>query len=205
MADENTNNLDNYKEVLLLPGIILLLAVLCSIFMLATKIVPGFKDIKNAHDTYVEKKAQYDDVTSNIENLKVANLAAQNAASNSEGIDKEFFKPLETGFDSESVLASEFSEILELMKANTIKTRAVKYTYDEQTDDNFYKGSNGKFSVCQLDMEMISTYTNFKNFMKDLYKHEHYLDIAQVEVIPYPKNKTILIIRLKLKLYAEKV
>ena len=205
MADENTNNQNQIKEVLMLPGILVGLAILCSIFMLTTRIVPGIRDINNARNTYVENKAQYDDITSHIENLKASNIAAQNAATNSDGIDKEFFKPLEAGVDSESILASEFSEILELMKANTIKTRAVRYTYDEQTDDNFYKGSNGKFSVCQLDMEMIATYTNFKNFMKDLYKHEHYLDIAQVELVPYPKDKTILIARVRLKIYAEKV
>jgi hypothetical protein len=91
------------------------------------------------------------------------------------------------------------------MKSNQIKTRSVKYKYDEQTEDNFYKSSNGKFSVCQLDMDMIATYTNFKNFMKDLYKHEHYLDIASIEVVPYQKNKTILLVKLQLKLYAEKV
>lgn len=205
MADFNKDEQNDIKSVLMLPCAIVIAAIVCAIYLTATRIIPDIKQISEARTTYSEQKMQYDDATNSIERLKAANREAQNAASNSDGIDKEFFKPLEAGIDSESVLTSEFSEILELMKANMIKTRAVKYAYDEQTDDNFYKGSNGKFSVCQLDMEMIATYTNFKNFMKDLYKHEHYLDIAKVEIMPYQKDKTILIIRLQLKLYAEKV
>ena len=53
-------------------------------------------------------------------------------------------------------------------------------------------------------MEMIANYTNFKNFMKELYKHDHYLDIAKVEIIPYKKNKNILLINFQLKLYAQR-
>ena len=101
------------------------------------------------------------------------------------------------------VLASEFNEILSLITSNSIKTRSVKYTYDP-ADDEFIKNSQGKYSVCQLDMEMIANYNDFKNFLKDLYKHDHYLDIVKVEVVPYQKNKTILLISLQLKLYAEK-
>ena len=40
--------------------------------------------------------------------------------------------------------------------------------------------------------------------MKDLYKHEHFLDIQSIEVNPYKKDKTILHIKMDLNLYAEK-
>lgn len=206
MADENnTNNQNSPKEILTFPGIILGFTVIVVIILLCTSIGPGIHNYINLSQQYSEQKKEYDDASNKLKTLEETSAAAEEAATNSEGIDKEFFRPLEAGVDSESILATEFSEILDLMKSNQIKTRSVKYKYDEQTEDNFYKSSNGKFSVCQLDMDMIATYTNFKNFMKDLYKHEHYLDIASVEVVPYPKNKTILLITLRLKLYAEKV
>ena len=37
-----------------------------------------------------------------------------------------------------------------------------------------------------------------------MYKHEHFLEISKVEILPYEKNKRILLINLQLKLYAQK-
>ena len=204
MSDENTNNSNNIKEVFLLPGILLGVLFLAAVYLLLQHVVPTYSEAFDLKSSYSDKNTQYEAAMNQIESIRKKNDDAKEATKNSDGVDKEFFRPLEAGVDSESIIASEFSEILELMKSNMIKTRAVKYTYDPE-DDNFVKGAGNKFSVCQLDMEMIVTYTNFKNFMKDLYKHEHYLDIASVEIIPYHKNKTILIIRMQLKLYAERV
>ena len=52
-------------------------------------------------------------------------------------------------------------------------------------------------------MEMIANYTNYNNFIKELYKHEHFLDIQSVEIVPYRRNKQILLINFKLKLYSQ--
>lgn len=204
MADENTNNQNDAKAILALPLLIVVLSFIGGIILIATQLVPGIQDYAALSSQYKQLSAEYSDAAQKMETIKESTEAAMDAASNTEGIDKDFFKPLESGSDSESILASEFTEILQLMTSNAIKTRAVKYTYDP-ADDNFIKGAGGKFSVCQLDMQMIASYANFKNFMKDLYKHEHYLDIANVEIVPYKKNKSILLINLKLKLYAEKV
>jgi len=39
---------------------------------------------------------------------------------------------------------------------------------------------------------------------EELYKHEHFLDVQSVEIVPYRKNKSILLVNFKLKLYAKK-
>ena len=118
-------------------------------------------------------------------------------------IEKQFFVPAEAGLDTEGVIAGEFSEILDLIRSNTIKMRSINYTYDP-SDDNFVKGAPQKFNVAQLDMEMIANYKTFENFLRDLYKHEHFLDIAKVEVTPYEKDKSVLLINFTIKLYAKK-
>ena len=41
-------------------------------------------------------------------------------------------------------------------------------------------------------------------FLKALYQHEHFLDICKVEVEPYEKDKSILMIKFSMKLYAKK-
>ncbi len=104
--------------------------------------------------------------------------------------------------NTEAVIAGEFTEILELIRANQIKVRTIKYEYDPQ-DDAFVKGAGGKYKSARLNMEMISNYTNYSNFLKELYKHDHFLDIQSVEIVPYKKNKQILLINFKLKLYSQ--
>ena len=53
-------------------------------------------------------------------------------------------------------------------------------------------------------MEMIGNYASYDNFLKEMYKHKHFLDIQSVEIVPYRKNKKVLLINFKVKLYAKK-
>lgn len=114
-----------------------------------------------------------------------------------------FFKPINEGLDTEAAIADEFAEILQLIRDNKIKTRSVKYDYDPQ-DDNFVKNAANRYHVCRVSAEMIASYANFANFLRELYKHEHFLEISKIEIAPYEKNKRILLVSLQIKLYAQK-
>ena len=104
--------------------------------------------------------------------------------------------------NTEAIIAGEFTEILELVRANRIKVRTIKYEYNP-SDDAFVKGAGNKYKAARLNMEMIANYTSYNNFLKELYKHDHFLDIQSVEIVPYRKNKQILLINFKLKLYSQ--
>src|SRR5574344_1781031 len=88
-------------------------------------------------------------------------------------------------------------------KAKQIKVRSIKYDYDP-ADDNFVSGAGDKYNVARLNMEMIGNYINYDNFLKEMYKHKHFIDIQSVEIVQYRKNKKILLINYKVKLYAQK-
>ena len=107
------------------------------------------------------------------------------------------------GLDTEAVIAGEFAEILQLVRANQIKVRSIKYDYDP-TDDNFVQGAGDKYNVARLNMEMIGNYSSYDNFLKEMYKHKHFLDLQSIEIVPYRKNKKVLLINFKVKLYAKK-
>lgn len=199
---ENVNGNDP-KSILMVPGILAVVVVLLAIYLIVGQIIPNIQAYASAQSEYQNNLKNYSEKEKLLESYKAASTPAANI-STGDAVEKQFFKPLESGVDSESLIASEFNEILTLMTSNQIKTRSIKYTYDP-ADDNFVRGAAGKYSVCKLEMSMIANYTSFKNFLKDLYKHEHYLDIAKIEIVPYPKNKSILQIELQLKLYAEKV
>lgn len=116
---------------------------------------------------------------------------------------KDFYKPIESGLDAESVMSEAFGDVLKMIRANSIKTRAVKYDYNP-SDDKFVKNASAKYNVCSLNLEMIADYKHFQAFLRDLYKHEHFLEISNVEIIPYEKDKKILLIKAELKLYSQK-
>lgn len=118
-------------------------------------------------------------------------------------LEKEIFVPEEKGLPAEDMIAGEFEEILEIIRANTIKMRSINFDMNPR-GDVFVQGAPEKFNVAALKMEMIGTYKNFENFLKDLYKHEHFLEISKVQIEPYEKDKTILLINYEMKLYAKK-
>lgn len=200
MTEEKKKQIFN---VLKLPIAVLLTLLALSIYMLVMQGVPKISEFVSTQNDYKTQMDAYVDKERVLEDLKTKVPKVTDVSASLDGTGKALFRPLEAGLDTETIISSEFNEILVLMTSNSIKTRSIRFSPDP-ADDNFIKGNANKYTVSKLDMEMIATYTNFKNFMKELYKHEHYLDIAKVEIVPYQKNKSILLINLQLKLYAEK-
>lgn len=173
-------------------------AALVGFIFLIAKTVPQIQTITNIQNDYKTQSSTLADTERKLEELKAA--AARKEAEN---VMKAFFKPIEQGLDTEAVISDEFGEILQIIRENKIKTRSVKYDYDPQ-DDNFVKNASNRYHVCRVSAEMIGTYANLENFLRELYKHEHFLDISKVEIAPYEKNKRILLASVQFKLYAQK-
>ena len=114
-----------------------------------------------------------------------------------------FYKPIDSGMDTESIISEEMNQIIAMIRENRIKVRSITYNYDP-LDDNFIKNAGVKFTACRLDIEMIADYKDFERFLKDLYKNPNFLDISKIEIVPYSKNKKILIINAQIKMYAQR-
>jgi len=188
----------------LLPIVILFLAFFALAFYVP-KIFTNVKNYSMISSDLKTKTEQLQQAQAKLDELKSAEAAVNKKESDATKSDKPFYKPIMSGFDSEAAIAGEFSEILQLVRANQIKIRSIKYEYDKDvTDDVFAQNAADKYNVARLNIEMIANYSNYDNFLKELYKHEHFLDIQQVEIVPYKKNKKVLLINCKVKLYAKK-
>ncbi len=195
--------MDNEKLKQFLIPIVLIFVALIGIVMLTPKIIDNVRnymalktEIETKTATLQEKQQKLDAYRKKEEEEKAKEQ--QNAASG-----KPFYKPVMEGLDTEAVIAGEFAEVLQLIRANKIKVRSIKYDYDP-SDDNFVQGAGADYNVARLNMEMIGNYSNYDNFLKEMYKHEHFLDLQSVEIVPYKKNKRVLLINFKVKLYAKK-
>lgn len=195
--------MDSEKLKQFIIPIALIVLVIAGIVYVCPKISTNYQGYQAAVQSIATKNATIQEKQTKLNNYrkKEEELKAKEQESKKSG--KPFYKPILSGMDTEAVIAGEFAEILQLIRANKIKVRAIKYDYDP-SDDNFVKGAGDKYNVARLNMEMIANYSNYDNFLKELYKHEHFLDIQQIEIVPYKKNKKILLINCKIKLYAKK-
>lgn len=167
---------------------------------LISKTIPKFQDIKAVQDNYTSKMKSLSDTERRLADLK--DTIAKEKAEEEQAV-KGFYKPMNKGVDTDTAISEEFNEILQLLRENKVKTRTLDFQPDPQ-DDNFVKHVHDKYYVSLMKADMIATYSNFENFLRDLYKHEHFLEISRIEVTPYSKNKRILLVNLQVKLYAQK-
>ena len=181
-------------------AIMIIGAALALVIFVIVKTVPEVQKIMQLQTDYKTQSASLADSERKLQDLKDAEARKD---AESQNLSKMFFKPINEGLDTEAAIADEFAEILQLIRDNKIKTRSLKYDYDPQ-DDNFVKNAANRYHVCRVSAEMIASYANFANFLRELYKHEHFLEISKIEIAPYEKNKRILLVSLQIKLYAQK-
>ncbi len=195
--------MDSEKLKPFLVPIVLLLATLGGVGYLGPQVVTNVQSYMATKQEIETKKATLQEKQTKLDGYKKKEAEEKAKEQESKNSDKPFYKPIESGMDTEAVIAGEFNEILQLIRANQIKVRSIKYDYDP-SDDNFVSGAGSKYNVARLNMEMIANYSNYDNFLKEMYKHEHFLDLQSVEIVPYKKNKRVLLINFKVKLYAQK-
>lgn len=195
--------MDNEKLKQFLIPIMIVVLTFGLLFMLLTKVANNIQSMMSYKNNITLKSSELKTKQDKLEALKKEAMQEEKKDAQSIANEKGFYKPAAAGLDTEAVIAGEFNEILELIRVNKIKVRSMKSDYDP-ADDEFVKGSPDEYNVARLNLEMISDYTSFNNFIKELYKHDHFLDLESVEIVPYKKNKRILLINFKIKLYAKK-
>ena len=193
------NNYNIYLKKFKIALAILGLSVVISIALIA-KTVPEIQKIVQIQQDTKTKSGELTDAERKLTELK---SAAEKREVQDSNVLQMFFKPVSEGLDTEAAISDEFGEILQLMRDNKVKARSVKYDYDPQ-DDNFVKNAANKYHVCRVSAEMVANYADFANFVRELYKHEHFLDISKIEIVPYQKNKKILLVSFQIKLYAQR-
>ncbi len=181
-----------YKESILYIVFIIVIFIFTII-----KTAPQLGNIIKIEKELGEKKTQSADLEKRLEDLKRAEMEKLTIT----GPTKKIFKP-ETSGDTEANFSLMFDDIIDIAKYNSVKIYSVKYTYNPP-EDEFIKSNTGKYNVCQLNMEIIVDYQNLETFIKDLLKYPYLINIDQLELTPYPKNKRILLVNFQLKLYSQ--
>ena len=155
--------------------IILLLLVILGIACLTPKIIENYQSWQSLNGEIATKTTQVQEKQTQIQNLQARAEERKRKEIESQKTEKPFYKPVMSGLDTEAVIAGEFAEILQLIRANQIKVRSIKYDYDP-SDDAFVQGAGDKYNVARLNMEMVGNYSNCEKSIEN----NCFLDLIQV-------------------------
>lgn len=189
--------LEQYKEVIMYVALIVIVAV-----ALFKQVQPKFL---STIDLFNQVKTQTEVSDSISRQLSIAKEKAERKKKLRmlDDMTKKIYQPNGAATDSESTFALLLDDIIEISRKNHIKTHSIRQIVDPE-EDVFIKGDKAHYSACKLEMKIISDYTDFKEYISDLYKYPYLVNINDIEIYPYEKNKRILLINFSLTLYAEK-
>lgn len=190
------NELQKYKESLMYLAGIIVVAV-----FLFQKIQPEFT---RTIDLYKQVGQQKDVAAGISKQLSVAKEKVERKKKMRllDDMTKKVYSPAEgVSLDADSAFSVLLDDIIEISRKNHIKTHSIQSTLNP-SEDVFVKGDKEHFSAYQLDMKIVSDYSDFEGFIRDLYACNYLININNIEIYPYQKNKRILLINLTLTLYS---
>lgn len=190
------NELQKYKESLMYLAGIIVVAV-----FLFQKIQPEFT---RTIDLYKQVGQQKDVAAGISKQLSVAKEKVERKKKMRllDDMTKKVYSPAEgVSLDADSTFSVLLDDIIEISRKNHIKTHSIQSTLNP-SEDVFVKGDKEHFSAYQLDMKIVSDYSDFEGFIRDLYAYNYLININNIEIYPYQKNKRILLINLTLTLYS---
>lgn len=190
------NELQKYKESLMyLAGIIVVAVFLFQkIQPEFTKTIDLYKQVGQQKDVAAGISKQLSVAKEKVERKKKMRLL--------DDMTKKVYSPAEgISLDADSAFSVLLDDIIEISRKNHIKTHSIQSTLNP-SEDVFVKGDKEHFSAYQLDMKIVSDYSDFEGFIRDLYAYNYLININNIEIYPYQKNKRILLINLTLTLYS---
>ena len=91
--------------------------------------------------------------------------------------------------------------MIEMIHSNAVKIKSINYTYNP-VDDAFVKFGKDVYFVSDVNLELVSNYTNLGKLIENIYQYPYFMKIMQLDVKPYAKDKKVLVTNLTLRLYA---
>ena len=188
--------MDKYKRYYGL-GIFLLTAFVC-IYLSYNMITPKLNDLSRANSN-IEKKEKTLKTKQNEKRFvedKIKKLRDSVA-----GSQKKIYSPIESDLGNDTLFFTLYNDVIEMIHSNSVKIKTINYTYNP-AEDEFVKFGKDAYFVCDVNMELVSNYTNLGKLIQDIYQYPYYIKINQVEVRPYAKDKKILLTNLSMRLYS---
>lgn len=188
--------MDKYKRYY---GVLIFCVALSLTLYLAYKIImPNVTALTSAKNTLQEKQTELENLK---RDLSVVQSKIQKIKNSIIGAQKKVYSPVESDLGNETIFFTLYNDIVEMVHANSVKIKSISYEYNPETD-SFVQFGKDVYFVCDINMDLVSNYTNLGKLIQDIYQYPYYIKINELEVKPYQKDKKILLSKLKIRLYA---
>lgn len=188
--------MDKYKRYYGVIGFVVAVALLA--FGIYNLIAPKMAEISSLKSEVESKQSELSSLESKLDVVKKKIKRIKDSIITSQ---KKIYSPVESDLGSDTLFFTLYNDVIEMVHANSVKIKAIDYTYNPEKDA-FVKFGKDVYFVCDVNMELVSNYVNLGKLVQDIYQYPYYIKINEIEVKPYQKDKKILITNLSLRLYA---
>ena len=177
---------DNFVYIILV-----IVAFVAGIYFIpprATETYNKIVETNSAKKVLSEKEAQ-------LNNLRLQAEASSRAKTPiKEG--KKIYELEGAQFSGEASFAPLFEVVLTIAQNSGIRIRSIDYNYQPE-EDRIYAAHISDYNVCELSIVAVGTYAQLQNFFRGLMKDSNLSYLAEVEMQPWEKDKTILVTNIK--------
>lgn len=188
--------MDKYKRYY--GVIVFCVAIILLILGFVQLISPKVTELNDLKASIEQKQGQVSELENKLNIVKQKIKKIKNSIISSQ---KKIYSPIESDLGNETLFFTLYNDVIEMVHSNSVKIKAIDYTYNPETDA-FVKFGKDIYFVCDVNMELVSNYVNLGKLIQDLYQYPYYIKINEIEVKPYQKDKKILITNLSLRMYA---
>lgn len=188
--------MDNCKRFY---GILLFVAVIAVLVLVAINVVkPKYDEVVNIKQQH---KTQEQTLENKKDELKRVKAKVRKLKDSITGSQKKIYSPVESDLGNDTLFFTLYNDVIEMVHANSLKIKSIDYKYNPETDE-FVKFGKDVYFVCDVNMELVSNYTNLGKLIENIQQYPYYIRINDLEVSPYHKDKKVLVTKLSLRLYA---
>jgi len=187
------DSLKKYYGIFIFIAVSLLLALMIWLTVVPTakSLINCKNDLETAANDKKNVQEQLARVQKRIKDLKNAIATSQ----------KKIFSPIASDLGQDTLFFTLYNDIVEMVHANSVKIKSIDYSYNPK-NDAFVDFGKDVYFVCDIDMDLVANYINLGKLIQDIYQYPYYIKINKLEVVPYEKDKKILLAKLGLRLYA---
>ncbi len=170
------------------------------IFLGAKQIAPITEQVNSSKATKTQKEASIEELKAKASSIDLAN----SQLNQQKEILKPFYKPEVETSETIASFGGMFEDIVDYIRVNQLLLRSIKYNINPESDPIFNKFSQN-YNVCEIQLYVIGTYPQLRNFVQSVFAYPYYTNISSIEINPYAQNKKYLLANISINLYSEKI
>lgn len=190
--------MDKYKRFL--GVIIFALVTAFALYISIPMVKQPFDDLEKSKQTLESKKAELE---KEEKALSQARKDLKEMLETNSSATKKVFAPSEADLGEDTLYFTLYNDLIEMLHANSVKIKSIKKDTTGIDEDSFKVEGNGLYYVVNVNLDLVSNYTELGKLIEDIYQYRYYIKINSLDVRPHPKDKKILLSKLSLRMYAK--